>query len=258
MKRLKKKIYLRCCGMLLAILALIRLVFPGVMSGAIKMTKADTDSIPATLVAEQQPDINQVVTTQSPSRKYHPLGHTADYDVCFPDVQDTQIVAAKRWGITPMLNSDELAKHKSELVYIGASPFYVLDKGMTSSLPYLVPRASALVDRIGRGFMDSLYVRGIPLHKVIVTSALRTKSNVAELQKVNVNATEGSCHGYGTTVDICYSRYYTVAPPGETRRVVSDDTLKYVLSQVLRDLREEGACYVKHEKKQGCFHLTVR
>ena len=27
---------------------------------------------------------------------------------------------------------------------------------------------------------------------------------------------------------------------------------------VLRDLKREERCYVKHERKQGCFHITVR
>jgi hypothetical protein len=31
-----------------------------------------------------------------------------------------------------------------------------------------------------------------------------------------------------------------------------------VLSEVLRDLREQGLCYVKYERKQGCFQLTCR
>ena len=52
--------------------------------------------------------------------------------------------------------------------------------------------------------------------------------------------------------DICYNRYHAVTQP------VRDDTLKYVLSEVLRDKRQEGRCYVKYEVKQGCFHMTVR
>ena len=47
-------------------------------------------------------------------------------------------------------------------------------------------------------------------------------------------------------------------PEGPARRVVRNDTLKYVLSEVLRDMREQGRCYIKYEVKQGCFHMTVR
>ena len=36
------------------------------------------------------------------------------------------------------------------------------------------------------------------------------------------------------------------------------DTLKMVLSEVLRDLRKADRCYVKYELRQGCFHITAR
>ncbi|WP_373828360.1 DUF5715 family protein, partial [Bacteroides heparinolyticus] len=39
---------------------------------------------------------------------------------------------------------------------------------------------------------------------------------------------------------------------------VSSDTLKLVLSEVLRDLKQAEKCYVKYELKQGCFHITAR
>ena len=39
---------------------------------------------------------------------------------------------------------------------------------------------------------------------------------------------------------------------------VREDTLKMVLSEVLRDLKKQGDCYVKYELKQGCFHITAR
>ncbi|MEG1838585.1 MAG: DUF5715 family protein, partial [Bacteroidaceae bacterium] len=39
---------------------------------------------------------------------------------------------------------------------------------------------------------------------------------------------------------------------------VGRDTLKLVLSEVLRDLKKAEACYVKYELKQGCFHITAR
>ena len=130
---------------------------------------------------------------------------------------------------------------------------------MRSSIPYLVPRASTLLQTIGENFLDSLYVKGVPLHKIIVTSVLRTEEDVARLMQHNGNASEQSCHRFATTFDICYNRYTTVSPPDSPeRRKVQNDTLKWVLSEVLRDLRQEGRCYIKHEIKQGCFHITVR
>lgn len=130
---------------------------------------------------------------------------------------------------------------------------------MTHSIPYLVPRASHLLSMISRNYLDSLYIKGIPLHKIIVSSVLRTEDDVARLTQRNGNASEQSCHRFGTTFDICYNRYTTVSPPnGPERRAVQNDTLKWVLSEVLRDIREQELCYIKYEVKQGCFHITVR
>lgn len=130
---------------------------------------------------------------------------------------------------------------------------------MNRSIPYLVPRAAVLLNDIGRAFFDSLQMKQVPLHKVIVTSVLRTKDDVEKLRNYNKNATENSCHLYGTTFDICYNRYKTVQDPdGPKRRQVQNDTLKWVLSEVLNDMRRNGRCYVKYEVKQGCYHITVR
>ena len=130
---------------------------------------------------------------------------------------------------------------------------------MNRSIPYLVPRAAVLLNDIGRAFFDSLQMKQVPLHKVIVTSVLRTKDDVAKLRNYNHNATENSCHLFGTTFDICYNRYKTVQDPkGPKRRQVQNDTLKWVLSEVLNDMRRNKRCYVKYEVKQGCYHITVR
>ena len=168
------------------------------------------------------------------------------------------MVAAQRWGVKPVKDRDDAERRKSELVYMGLSPYYFVDP-LYSSIPYLVPRAAILLQDIGQAFFDSLQVKGIPLHRFIVTSVLRTESDVVKLRRHNGNATEHSCHLYGTTFDICYNRYNTVEDPdGPQRRRVRDDSLKYVLSEVLNDMRQQGRCYIKYERKQGCFHMTVR
>ena len=182
---------------------------------------------------------------------------THKYARTFPDSNDVQLVAANRWGVSPVTNREEAERRKMELVYIGSNPYFFVDR-LHSSIPYLVPRASNLLQELGRNFYDSLQVKGIPLHKIIVTSALRTKEDVERLQRRNGNATPNSCHLRGTTFDVSYNRYKAVSPPGEERRLVRNDSLKFVLSEALRDLREQGRCYVKYERKQGCYHITVR
>ena len=162
-----------------------------------------------------------------------------------------------RNGVKPVADRNEAEHRMAELVYVGSNPYYYVDP-LRSSIPYLVPKAAMLLQDIGRAYFDSLYIKGIPLHKIIVTSVLRTKADVARLRTRNGNATENSCHLYGTTFDICYNRYKTVEDPaGPPRRQVRNDTLKWVLSEVLRDFRESGRCYIKYEVKQGCFHMTV-
>lgn len=181
------------------------------------------------------------------------------YANCFPDVQDVQFPAAVANGVSPVLDRAEAELRMSELVYIGASPYYMIDPRMNSSIPYLVPKASLLLQDIGRRFLDSLAIKGIPLHTIIVTSVLRTESDLKRLRRSNGNASEQSCHRFATTFDISYNRYHTVSPPdGPERRPVRNDSLKFVLSEVLRDMRESGRCYIKHEVKQSCFHITVR
>ena len=125
-------------------------------------------------------------------------------------------------------------------------------------MPYLVPKAQQLLNTIAINFLDSLHRKGLPLHRPIVSSVLRTVDDVARLQQGNKNATTNSCHSYGTTIDITYHRFQPLS--SSTRHNVTryDDELKYVLAQVLFDLRRQGRCYVKYEHKQACFHLTVR
>lgn len=176
----------------------------------------------------------------------------------FPDQNDVQLEAAKKHGVKPVHNREDAEHRKKELVYVGSNPYFYVDR-LNNSIPYLVPRASVLLQDIGRSFFDSLQVKGIPLHKIIVTSVLRTKADVEKLRSKNGNATQNSCHLYGTTFDVCYNRYKTVEDPdGPRRRQVRNDTLKWVLSEVLNDARKQNKCLVKYEVKQGCFHITVK
>lgn len=226
----------------------------------------ETDS--ATLVepAVEQVSPIPVATKTSPEdsvipadkRTPHRILSVPRFDNAFPDLNDVQLIAAQKHGVKPVANAEEAEMRKSELVFVGSNPWFYVDR-LKSSIPYLVPRASILLQDIGRAFYDSLDVKGVPLHKIIASSVLRSKEDVQKLRTRNANATENSCHLYGTTFDVCYNRYKTVEDPdGPKRREVTNDTLKWVLSEVLRDMREAGRCYVKYEVKQGCFHITTR
>lgn len=269
MRRLKKNIFLGICGGFVAVLGIVRLVFPQVAqpreeaNEPVQEIKKSAQEETAPVAESQEPPIRVELSRLSPNpegrMKWHPVRSVPSYAACFPDVQDVQIVAAKRWGVKPVRNRQEAEHRREQLVYVGANPLYCIDKGMRHSIPYLVPRAANLLSLIGRSYMDSLYIKGIPLHQIIVSSVLRTEEDVARLQRGNGNATSQSCHLFGTTFDVCYNRFSTVSPPGEPeRRAVQNDTLKWVLSEVLRDIRRQGRCYIKYEVKQGCFHITVK
>ena len=231
-------------------LALVRVAFPDV-AGTLRapaapqaVAEAGSRSVAAT-PAGREP------TAVKPARRHHRILSVPSYQTAFPDSQSVQIVAASKWGVKPVRNRRDAELRKRELVYVDVSPYYHVDR-LNSSIPYLVPRAAVLLQDIGQAFYDSLYQKGVPMHQLIVTSVLRSMDDVARLQRHNGNATENSCHLYGTTFDICYNRYHPL------QREVRNDSLKWILSEVLRDKRAEGRCYVKYEVKQGCFHLTVR
>lgn len=235
MKISKNKFLLGFAGVVM-FLAIVRLIVPSV-------AEPDNED-----VAVQE----QVVSKPLPiSGKKHRIRGVQDYNKAFPDSQAVQIAVAEKWGVRPVKNREDAEKRKKELVYIGASPYYHVDP-LYSSIPYLVPRAAILLEDIGKAFYDSLYAKGVPLNQFIVTSVLRSEDDVVKLRRRNGNATEHSCHLFGTTFDISYNRYHAVSRP------VRDDTLKYVLCEVLRDMREQGRCYIKYEVKQSCFHMTVR
>lgn len=132
---------------------------------------------------------------------------------------------------------------------------YKVDE-LKHSVPFLVDDAARLLADIGFGFRDSLVKKNMPSYKIIVTSITRTQDDVNILTKRNRNASENSVHCYGTTFDISWKRFEKAG--SEKEGEVNPERLKLVLAEVLHDLRERGRCYIVHERKQACFHITVR
>ena len=180
------------------------------------------------------------------------------YKRSFPDLNDKHLEVAKAVGIRPLEDREEAESMKEKLTHITDNEFYVVDS-LTHSIPYLVPRASALLDTIGSNFLDSLAAKGLNPNQVIVTSVLRTQSDVKRLRRRNGNASANSAHCFGATFDVSWKRFKKVEDEnGRPLQDVGSDTLKLVLSEVLRDLRQAENCYYKFELKQGCFHITAR
>ncbi len=74
------------------------------------------------------------------------------------------------------------------------------------------------------------------------------------LRRVNRNASSESAHSYGTTFDLSYSKFICDDTTA-TKRTFED--LKNLLGEIVAGLRAQGRCVVKHERRQGCFHITV-
>ena len=162
-------------------------------------------------------------------------------------------------GVPPVADREAAEKIKSKLVRLEDTDTYVIDS-LTYSIPYLIPSAKSLLDDIGRVFQDSLSSKGLNPYKLVVTSVLRTEDDVARLRKGNINATEVSTHSYGTTFDLSYWRYVKIPDlRGRPYEDVPPEYLRAVLSQVLKDFHDTpNTCFVKYERQQNCFHVTVK
>ncbi len=267
--KISKNRYLQGFVVVVLLLALVRLVFPSVAEPKLAENEKGQDSAEVDSLKGMKKDelsaapdtamagMASIFFDKDGKEVKHRIFSVPHFGNTFPDQQDVQILAANQHGVAPVQNREEAEHSKGKLVYVGSNPFFYVDK-LNNSIPYLVPKASVLLQDIGRAYFDSLQIKGIPLHKIIVTSILRTKDDVAKLRTRNGNATENSCHLYGTTFDICYNRYKQIQTKDQPRRQVQNDTLKWVFSEVLRDFREKNRCYIKYEVHQGCFHITVR
>ena len=185
------------------------------------------------------------------------------YDVKFArefnDMNKKQLEVAQAIGVPPVADREAAEHLKSRLVKLEDTDTYVIGD-LSHSIPYLIPSAKELLDLIGKNFQDSLAAKGLNPNKLVVSSVLRTEADIKSLRKGNLNASENSTHRYGTTFDLSYWRYVKVPDlRGRPYEDVPPEYLRAVLSQVLKDLHDQpGVCYIKYEKKQSCFHITVR
>jgi hypothetical protein len=181
-------------------------------------------------------------------------GKPNTYERSFNDMQDKQKVAALANGLVPFKSRAEIEENYSKLrltrklVRIESNPKYLV-RELSSSSPYVVPKVRDLLEDIAVRFQEKTQSKT----RFIVTSVLRTEEDVKKLRKTNVNASTNSCHCNATTIDISYVRF-------EEDRVKPRDLyqLRLALAQTLHELRKEGRCYVKIERKQYCYHITVR
>ena len=76
--------------------------------------------------------------------KPHNIRGVVSYKRSFPDLNDAHLEVAKKIGISPLADREEAEAMKEKLTHITDNEFYAVDS-LTHSIPYLVPRASALL-----------------------------------------------------------------------------------------------------------------
>lgn len=169
----------------------------------------------------------------------------------FKDPNITTLKIAERIGILPIENREEAKKKLRRLNHIEDTKYYKLDP-MPHSMPYLADGATKLLKTIGKKFQKKLRKNGYRCHRVIATSMLRTRADVASLRKVNGNAAKNSAHMYATTFDLSYTRFNRISMDGKP---VNNEQMANYLGEVLLGLREDGKCGVIFERNQHCFHI---
>lgn len=171
----------------------------------------------------------------------------------FKDLNDVHLEAANNLGIRPIEELNDVWALNKPLVKIEPCKEYFVDE-LHHSVPYLIPEAADLLKEIGTRFNDTLAIRGGGSYRIKVTSVLRTPQSIKRLRRRNSNASQFSAHQYGTTFDISYAKFIC----DSVTVVRTQEDLKNLLGEILFDLRNENRCYVKYERKQGCFHITTR
>ena len=180
-------------------------------------------------------------------------GAKNEYERAFNDLQAAHRRAALKNGVEPFATRDDFQQQRKKLlkadklVQISTNSKYVV-QWLSYSVPYVVPEVEEFLEELADSFQKEV---GQDV-RFVVTSVLRTDEDVKKLQKVNANASSKSCHCYATTIDITYSTFNC---KGEEHKY---EDLRRALAKSLRALQKENRCYVKFEKKQKCYHITVR
>jgi hypothetical protein len=182
-----------------------------------------------------------------------------DYNGELDDRVEAHMLGAKKKGIKALALRADTFKYVEDgcLVRLPSQLELFRVDDLKHSIPYLVPDAAKLLVDISLEFRDSLISKKLPFYRLVVTSVTRTNEDLEKLMKRNLNAIPESAHRYATTFDISWKRFDPLLPT-DTARAVSPDRLKFILGQVLFGLKSRDMCYVKHERKQACFHITVR
>jgi len=129
-----------------------------------------------------------------------------------------------------------------------------LDKGagydvmpLTHSHPYITPYSKTILEELGQAFQSLTDTESF----FTLTSVTRTPEQQKSLRRRNRNATSGlSSHSYGVSFDISYIRFNGKKSWNRKRQKK--------LENILKEFQESGKIFFIKERKQSCYHVTVR
>lgn len=161
---------------------------------------------------------------------------------------DNHLIAGENNGFGLIESEDhflQLIKNK-KLVPVSQGTGYLVDE-LTHSHPFVTPRSKVILEEIGQAFQSLTKQESF----FTVSSVTRTPEQQQNLRKRNRNATAGiSSHSYGVSFDISYIRFN--GKKGGNRSAQKD------LETVLNEFQAANKIFFIKERKQSCYHVTVR
>jgi hypothetical protein len=164
------------------------------------------------------------------------------------DTYEDHLTVANLKGLNLIQDEYELYQklNDSLLVEVHLGRGYRMDT-LKYSFPYLTSDSKKVLEELGMAY-EALAGKG---NFFTVSSATRTESQQKALKRRNRNATDGnSSHSYGISFDISYIRFNGIRKwDGKAQRH---------LETVLNHYQQTGKIYVIKERRQSCYHVTVR
>lgn len=200
------------------------------------------------------------LTNNSPEPKPEPIFEPIFIEVPKPDLNinvplreitkeyDNHLIAGEKNGFGLIESEDHFGQliQEKKLVLVSQGKGYRVEK-LTHSYPYVTPRSKEILDKLGQSF-QTLSQEG---SFFTITSVTRTPEQQNSLRKRNRNATAGiSSHSYGVSFDISYIRFN--GKKGSNRSAQKN------LESVLKDFQEANKIFFIKERKQSCYHITIR
>lgn len=164
------------------------------------------------------------------------------------DTYEEHLSAAELKGLNLIQNEYDLFHRVFEktLVKADSGKGYRVDS-LAYSFPYITPESKEVLEELGKAY-EALAGPG---YYFTITSATRTEEQQKSLKRRNRNATDGeSSHSYGVSFDISYIRFNGVREWNQQEQKN--------LETVLNHFQQTGKIYVIKERRQSCYHVTVR